>query len=92
MLVDEPFQHKVGRVRSFTEDWLAISANPPLMYGNVGFDDGGVVMMEFTDFEPGRLGVATPVRSVFRIKDRDPKRLFHRYFWKAAPADMKGAG
>lgn len=91
-LVDEPFQHKVGRVRSFTEDWLAISANPPLMYGNVGFDDGGVVMMEFTDFEPGRLGVATPVRSVFRIKDRDPKRLFHRYFWKAAPADMKGAG
>ena len=85
-LVDEPFKDKTGRVKSFTEDWLAISANPPLMYGNVTFDDGGVIMMEFTDFKPGELKVGQPVRFVFRIKDKDPKRNFHRYFWKAAPA------
>lgn len=84
-LVDEPFQHKVGMVKSYTEDWLAVSANPPLMYGNVTFDDGGVIMMEFTDFEPGQLRVGLPVRFVFRIKEKDPKRQFHRYFWKAAP-------
>jgi 3-hydroxy-3-methylglutaryl CoA synthase/uncharacterized OB-fold protein len=90
-LVDEPFQHKIGKVRSFTEDWLAVSANPPMMYGNVGFEDGGVVMMELADFEPGQLAVGTPVRFVFRIKDRDPKRHFHRYFWKAAPTNMAEA-
>ena len=44
---DEPFQDKVGRVKSFTEDWLAISPSPPLRYGNIAFeDDGGVIMME----------------------------------------------
>lgn len=88
-LVDEPFQHKTGTVKSYTEDWLAVSANPPLRYGNVAFDDGGVITMEFSDFEPGQLAVGTPVRFVFRIKDKDPKRQFHRYFWKAAPV---GAG
>ncbi len=90
-LEDEPFKDKIGHIRSFTEDWLAISANPPLMYGNVGFDDGGVIMMEFTDFEPGELKVGMPVRFVFRIKDKDPKRSFRRYFWKAAPANTSEA-
>ncbi|MFA5964595.1 MAG: 3-oxoacyl-[acyl-carrier-protein] synthase III C-terminal domain-containing protein [Sphingomonas sp.] len=85
-LIDEPFQHKIGKVRSFTEDWLAISANPPLMYGNVAFEDGGVVQMEFVDFAPGELSVGQPIRFVFRIKDKDSKRNFRRYFWKAAPA------
>jgi hydroxymethylglutaryl-CoA synthase len=42
-------------------------------------------MMEFTDFAPGELEVGREVRFVFRIKDKDPKRRFHRYFWKAAP-------
>jgi hydroxymethylglutaryl-CoA synthase len=91
-LVDEPFQHKTGRVKSYTEDWLAVSANPPLMYGNVAFDDGGVIMMEFADFDPGQLSVGTPVRFVFRIKEKDPKRQFHRYFWKAAPIHIARAG
>ncbi|WP_010126011.1 3-oxoacyl-[acyl-carrier-protein] synthase III C-terminal domain-containing protein [Sphingomonas sp. KC8] len=90
-LVDEPFQHKTGTVKSYTEDWLAVTTNPPLRYGNVSFDDGGVIMMEFSDFEPGQLAVGTPVRCVFRIKDRDPRRRFHRYFWKAAPLSMMKA-
>lgn len=90
-LEDEPFKDKIGRIKSFTEDWLAISANPPLMYGNVAFDDGGVILMEFTDFAPGELKVGQEVRFVFRIKDKDPKRNFHRYFWKAAPAGKAGA-
>jgi uncharacterized OB-fold protein len=85
-LEDEPFKDKIGVVKSYTEDWLAISPNPPLMYGNVAFPDGGVIMMEFSDCAPGELAVGQPLRFVFRIKDKDPKRGFHRYFWKAAPA------
>lgn len=90
-LVDEPFEHKTGAVKSFTEDWLAVSVNPPFKYGNVTFDDGGVIMMEFADFEPGQLSVGLPVRFVFRIKEKDPKRQFHRYFWKAAPVQKTKA-
>lgn len=85
-LEDEPFRDKVGQIRSFTEDWLAISTAPPLRYGNVTFDDGGVIMMEFTDFAPDQLRVGEQVRFVFRIKDKDRSRGFRRYFWKAAPA------
>ena len=87
-LIDHPFQNKIGKVKSFTEDWLAISTNPPLMYGNVAFEGGGVIMMEFADFEPSELKVGQPVRFVFRIKDKDSKRNFCRYFWKAVPANI----
>ncbi len=83
--VEEPLREKLGQVKSFTEDWLALSRNPPLMYGNVRFDDKAVLMMEFTGFAPGELVIGTPVRMEFRIKDFDSLRGFHRYFWKAAP-------
>jgi 3-hydroxy-3-methylglutaryl CoA synthase len=82
---DEAFASKSAVVKSFTEDWLALSYNPPLMYGNVQFDGGGVVMMEFADFAPGELAVGTPVSMQLRIKDHDKKRGFTRYFWKAVP-------
>ncbi|MEQ8662710.1 MAG: OB-fold domain-containing protein [Gammaproteobacteria bacterium] len=74
-----------GRVKSFTEDWLAYTPSPPYVYGNVEFPDGANVMLEFTDFAPGEVKVGDPVRMVFRIKDFDPKRNFRRYFWKPAP-------
>ncbi len=72
-----------GRVKSFTEDWQAFSPRPPYMYGNVEFAEGGNLLMEFTDVEPGELAVGAPVRFVFRIKDVDRMRGFQRYFWKA---------
>ena len=74
-----------GTVRSFTEDWLAFTPNPPLVFGNVGFDDGANVMMEFTDVVPGQLEVGMPVELRFRIKDFDHRRHFRRYFWKPTP-------
>lgn len=83
--MDEPFKDKAASVKSFTEDWLALSYNPPFMYGNVRFEGGGIVMMEFTDFKPGELDVGTPVSMQFRIKEQDRKRNFQRYFWKATP-------
>ena len=79
-----------GRVRSFTEDWLAYTPKPPLVFGNVGFEDGANVMMEFTDVEPGQLEVGAPVDMRFRIKDLDERRAFRRYFWKPAPLREAG--
>jgi 3-hydroxy-3-methylglutaryl CoA synthase len=75
-----------GRVKSFTEDWQAYSPRPPYIYGNVEFQEGGNLLMEFTDLEPGEIAVDAPVRFVFRIKDVDRMRGFQRYFWKATRA------
>jgi len=74
-----------GRVKSFTEDWQAYAARPPYAYGNVEFGEGGNLLMEFTDVEPGELKVNDAVRFVYRIKDDDRARGFRRYFWKATP-------
>jgi hydroxymethylglutaryl-CoA synthase len=76
-----------GSVKTFTEDWLAFTPSPPLIYGNITFPDDANVLMEFTDFETGEAKVGAEVRMVFRIKDYDDSRAFRRYFWKAAPAE-----
>ena len=81
----ESFAELTGTVKSYTEDWLAYSPCPPLMYGNITFPDGANVMMEFTDFDTGELSVGKEVRMAFRIKDVDDKRHFQRYFWKPSP-------
>jgi uncharacterized OB-fold protein len=73
----------LGRVKTFTEDWQAFAPRPPYSYGNVEFAEGGNLLMEFTDVEPGDLAVNDEVRFVFRIKDEDRARGFRRYFWKA---------
>ena len=83
--VEESLSGLIGRVKSFTEDWLAYTPSPPYIYGNVEFDGGANVMLEFTDFEPGSLRTGDEIRLAFRVKDRDEKRKFHRYFWKPAP-------
>ncbi len=75
----------IGRVKSFTEDWLAYTPSPPIIYGHVEFADGANIMLEFTDFDPGQVQVGDAVRLVFRIKDLDAQRNFRRYFWKPAP-------
>ena len=88
---DFPFAGLTGSVKSFTEDWLAYTPDPPLQYGNVRFEGGGNLMMEFTDCRPGEIRVGLPVQMRFRIKDRDEARGFMRYFWKSAPLG-NGAG
>jgi 3-hydroxy-3-methylglutaryl CoA synthase len=76
-----------GKVKSFTEDWLAATPNPPLHYGNIELEGGATIMMEITDCEPGTLQVGTPVEMHFRIKAVDEKRDFTRYFWKPSPVE-----
>ena len=84
----ESLSNMTGRVKSFTEDWLAYTPFPPYIYGNVEFDGGANIMLEFADFRPGQVHVGDNVRLVFRIKDFDEKRDFRRYFWKPAPVKV----
>jgi uncharacterized OB-fold protein len=72
-----------ARVKTYTEDWLAYSPAPPLVYGNAAFEGGGNAFIEFTDVDPGEVSVGAALRFVFRIKDVDRVRGFQRYFWKA---------
>ncbi|NJO13187.1 MAG: hypothetical protein HC872_06660 [Gammaproteobacteria bacterium] len=78
-----PLAETQGRVKSFTEDWLAYSVRPPLIYGNVELEGGGNLMMEFADCDAGELKVGDAVSMTFRVKDVDRVRGFRRYFWKA---------
>ena len=83
---DHPLAESTAHVKTFTEDWLAFTRAPPLVYGNVTFDVGGNLYTEFTDTLPGELAIGMPVRFAFRVKDFDSTRAFRRYAWKATPA------
>jgi 3-hydroxy-3-methylglutaryl CoA synthase len=81
----QPFADMAGRINSFTADRLTYSPDPPACYGMIQFEQGGRVMIDFTDIDEADLAVGQPMRMMFRIKDIDEKRGFRRYFWKAAP-------
>jgi hydroxymethylglutaryl-CoA synthase len=83
---DHPFADMPAKVQSYTADRLTYSPDPPHYYGMVVFDEGGRLMIDFTDCDAASVDVAAPMRMVFRIKDYDPQRGFTRYFWKAAPS------
>ncbi len=80
-----PFADRAGRVNSYTADRLTYSPDPPACYGMIQFEEGGRLMMDFTDVDADKLEVGQTMRMMFRIKDYDAARGFTRYFWKAAP-------
>ena len=59
---------------------------PPLYVGLVQFDNGARVLMEMVDVDPAKFDVGSTLRMVFRIKEKDSRRHYNRYFWKAVPA------
>ena len=79
-LVDAP-----ARVFTYTADWLNFHPAPPLYVGLVQFDNGARVLMEIVDVGEAGIDVGTPLRMVYRIKERDAQRGYRRYFWKATP-------
>lgn len=82
---DYPLSEKIGTVLSCSAEALSYYPAPPHQYGQVDFEGGGRVAMEFTDVDPGDVQAGTSVEMVFRVKDRDELRGFTRYFWKAVP-------
>jgi hydroxymethylglutaryl-CoA synthase len=83
-----PLARSHGTIASFTRDWQAHHPDPPLIYGNIRFAEGGNALMEVADSADAALAVGQRVEFAFRIKDRDERRDFTRYFWKAVPVDM----
>jgi len=79
------FSDKIGRVASFTADNLGASMNPPAIYGQITFEEGGKYMFDLTDCELDSLSTGMSVEMSFRKKYSDQKRGIAGYFWKAVP-------
>ncbi len=80
-----------AKVKTFTGDLLAVSVDPPAIYGMVQFEGGGRFMADFTDCELGDVRVGQPVEMSFRRRYLDRERGFSGYFWKAVPLPVKEA-
>jgi 3-hydroxy-3-methylglutaryl CoA synthase/NAD(P)-dependent dehydrogenase (short-subunit alcohol dehydrogenase family)/putative sterol carrier protein len=82
---DYEFAEIPATIMSYTGDMLAVSEDPPAIYGMVQFEGGGRLMADFTDCELVDLKVGLPAKMVFRRHAVDPVRGFIGYFWKAVP-------
>ena len=60
-----------ARIKSYTADRLTYSPDPPSCYGMIEFEEGGRVMIDFTDIDADALKVGQPMQMMFRIKDID---------------------
>jgi 3-hydroxy-3-methylglutaryl CoA synthase/NAD(P)-dependent dehydrogenase (short-subunit alcohol dehydrogenase family) len=79
------FAGQPARVKTFTGDMLAVSYDPPHVYGMIQFDNGGRFMADFTDCKLAEVKVGLPMQMVFRKRTQDKERGFVNYFWKARP-------
>lgn len=86
-----PLADRLGRVLSWSAESLSSYMAPPHHYGQIDFEGGGRLLMEFTDVARGEVQTALEVEMVFRIKDVDDLRGFKRYFWKATPVQTPQA-
>jgi 3-hydroxy-3-methylglutaryl CoA synthase len=82
-----PLADAPAKVATFTADWLMFYLAPPLYVGLVQFDNGARVLMEMVDVDAANFDVGTQLRMVYRVKEKDTRRHYNRYFWKAAPLD-----
>ena len=82
---DYPFADEPAFIKTYTGDLLAVSVDPPSIYGMVQFENGGRFMADFTDCEIDDVFVGQPVTMSFRRRYVDKVRGFSGYFWKAVP-------
>lgn len=82
---------RLGTVLSWSAEFLSYYPAPPHFYGQIDFDGGGRILMEFTDLARGDVDAGTRMEMVFRVKDVDERRGFIRYFWKATPVRAASA-
>jgi len=82
---DYEFADVPATVKTYTGDLLAVSVDPPAIYGMVQFEGGGRLVADFTDCELDDIKVGLPVSMEFKCKSFDKERGFVNYFWKAVP-------
>ncbi len=82
---DYAFQDEPAFIKSFTGDLLAVSVDPPAVYGMIQFENGGRFMADFTDCALDEVSVGQKVTLAFRRRYMDRERGFTGYFWKAVP-------
>lgn len=73
------------QVLTSTADWLSYHPSPPLYVGFVQFENGARMLMEMVDIGPQGVDTGTPLRMVYRVKEKDRQRGYNRYFWKSTP-------
>lgn len=83
---DYPMADRPAKVLTFTADSLTFTPDPPNYYGMIEFEGGGRMMAEFADADPDAIQVGAPMRMMFRVKARDERTSYTKYFWKAVPA------
>jgi 3-hydroxy-3-methylglutaryl CoA synthase len=83
----EPYElaDRRATVLSWSAEYLSFHMAPPHQYGQIDFEGGGRILMDFTDLDVGEVQSGAQMELVFRIKDKDELRGFTRYFWKATP-------
>jgi len=89
----KPYQlaDRPAKILSWSAEYLSYHPAPPHHYGQIDFEGGGRILMDFTDLEVGEVDSGTAMEMVFRIKDVDERRHFTRYFWKATPVRAASA-
>jgi len=84
------FADKMGKILMFTGDMLAPSVDPPAIYGLVGMDGGGRILIDFTDCDLNKVKVGQKAFLTFRKRQTDNLRGYTGYFWKAIPITEGG--
>ena len=79
------FSDKKAELFTYTGDNLAVSPDPPQVYGIIQFEGGGRSLMNVTDCVLEELKVGMPVEMTFRKLYSDAARGIHNYWWKATP-------
>jgi hydroxymethylglutaryl-CoA synthase len=80
-MVDYGFRDKVGKLTTYSADYLSYSLSPPEIVAVVDFDGGGRMLCNMVDVKPQELQIGQQVEMSFR-------KMFtaggiHTYFWKA---------
>lgn len=80
-MADYGFRDKIGRLTTFSADYLSYSLNPPEIVAVVDFEGGGRMLCNMVDVKPEELKIGQQVEMTFR-------KMFtaggiHSYFWKA---------
>lgn len=83
--VRRSFCHSNASILTFSANNLGMSLDQAIVTGVVEFEEGGRLVMNFTETDDQKLAIGCPLEMSYRIHAVDKVRGFTRYFWKAKP-------